>query len=779
MKQKILEIALASFLHDIGKFIQRVSDDGGVHLPDDFPAALYQPKNRNGIGFSHIHASYTALFIKDKLKCLPEIADMEYFINLAAKHHLSGNSAEEYIITVADRLSAGMDRKNFEDDNAEEINYSQYCKTRLISIFEELGNDITDYEHRNFQYDLSPFTGENIFPVHKNENAADYTTLASGFINDLDNISAGNLKDWFLQFDDVAKKWISFVPSATVKKIIPDVSLYDHAKTASALAQALYVYHMEEEGDLVKNHIKDNSGKKKFLYFKAKFNGIQNFIFSVGGETNKNAAKLLRGRSFYISLLMKKFAAGLCDYLGLAHTAVIISAAGSITAVLPNTSQTLQKLNEFENLANNWLIEQFYGEASISCAYVETTGDALIDELKDLGNMLANKLEVAKFHKLPLEKLGVVKHYFNKGEQPCVFCGKRPSINTAGKCSICEDLVEIGAILSKSIRKPYILKNKIFGIFDRVDIGDYDNLYVPHRENGETKTFEEIASGGESADKMAALGVLKADIDNLGFLLDKVASGLGQTEKVVYSRGLARQVEFSRMLNAFWVEWLPISLRTQPEYQDIYTLFAGGDDLFLIGKWNTIIDFAFFLREQFKQYTCNNPGITLSAGIAVLKPGNVISKFYDLSEKALESSKEYDDGRGNLKNALTLFGETIPWSKQNELTACYNDIEELIVNKKINFGGLSKLMEFIDMAAFSDEAAQKLAKNDSISYKDMQNFKWRALLTYFIVHNEEIKKSDEKQSRIEQFIRQIENSEKRSILKTMLWKNIYENRRRN
>lgn len=778
MNQKILEIAVAAFLHDIGKFIQRVSMDRGFRLPENFPVELYQPQNRNGTGFSHSHASYTAFFIKNELKHLPDIVDMEHLVNLAAKHHLNANSSEEYIITMADRLSAGMDRQNFEDNAAAEINYAQYRNTRLMSIFDELGRNITDYEHRKFQYDLAPFTGENIFPVERSDNNADYTTLAAGFKTDLDNISANTLKEWFLQFDMLAKKWISFIPSAAVKKVIPDVSLYDHAKTTSALAQALYVYHLETENDLVKAHIKDNAETKKFLYFKAKFNGIQNFIFSVGGQTNKNAAKLLRGRSFYISLLMKKFAAGLCDYLELAHTAVIMNAAGSITAILPNTPQTLHKLEEFEKLVNNWLIEQFYGEVSISFGCVETAGDSFIYNLKSLGKVLANKLENAKFHKLPLDKLGIVTHYFDQGEQPCAFCGKHPAQNAVDKCPICEDLIEISTILSKAVRKPYRLKNKIFGVFDCVDISDYDNLYVPHQENGKTKSFEDIAAGDGVADTISALGVLKADVDSLGALFDSVSAGRGQTEQIIYSRGIARQVTFSRMLDAFWTEWLPITLQTQPEYRDIYTVFAGGDDLFLIGKWNTIIDFAFFLRKQFEQYVCGNPAVTLSVGIAVLKAGEVISKFYDLSENALEASKEYTDKNGNFKNAITLFGETIPWSKQNELTACYNDIEELIANKKINSGGLSKLMEFIEMAAFSDKAEQKLAENEPISYKDMQNFKWRALLTYFVSRNEEIKKSDEKQSRIEQFIRQIENSEKRSILKTMLWKNIYENRRR-
>ena len=35
-------------------------------------------------------------------------------------------------------------------------------------------------------------------------------------------------------------------------------------------------------------------------------------------------------------------------------------------------------------------------------------------------------------------------------------------------------------------------------------------------------------------------------------------------------------------------------LKNSEEFKDIYTVFAGGDDLFLIGPWNKIVDFAFF-----------------------------------------------------------------------------------------------------------------------------------------------------------------------------------------
>lgn len=36
-------------------------------------------------------------------------------------------------------------------------------------------------------------------------------------------------------------------------------------------------------------------------------------------------------------------------------------------------------------------------------------------------------------------------------------------------------------------------------------------------------------------------------------------------------------------MNFFFVVYLPHLLKTHPDFRDVYTVFAGGDDLFLIG----------------------------------------------------------------------------------------------------------------------------------------------------------------------------------------------------
>src|SRR5690606_30687902 len=95
--------------------------------------------------------------------------------------------------------------------------------------------------------------------------------------------------------------YTAHIPAATVGKVVPDISLYDHSKTTAALATAIYAYHSECQ-TLEIDRIKDDKDPK-FLLVTGDLYGIQDFIFAAGGSTGRASAKLLRGRSFSVSLI--------------------------------------------------------------------------------------------------------------------------------------------------------------------------------------------------------------------------------------------------------------------------------------------------------------------------------------------------------------------------------------------------------------------------------------------------------------------------------------------
>ncbi|MDR1696481.1 MAG: type III-A CRISPR-associated protein Cas10/Csm1 [Endomicrobium sp.] len=764
--EDVLIIALAAFMHDIGKFAERAKHDGysDIKPTDEFlnKRETYQPKRSDGKD-SHVHALYTAYVVENLLQSsiLKIEADKETFINMAARHHIQDNAWRERIITVADKLSAKTDRQKFEDAS-KDIKIKDYAKTRLMSIFDEIKGGIENYDDRRFQYSLSPLSAESIFPKERDDFTGTYKELFSQFWQKLSDLKIyTDIEAWFKTFDKLNKEYTYCVPSATVKDVITDVSLYDHARTTSALASALYVYHKKDEKEN-KSALEDNE-TKKFLFTKIKFHGIQDFIFSQGAVTNKKSAKILRGRSYYISLLMEKAADLLCRNCGLPHTSIIMNAAGAITAILPNTDEIKEKIAKTETGINKWLVEKFYGEVSVGFAYVEFAGKDITEKggVKKLGENIAKKLEIKKFQKLSIDSLGVVGDYFQNGEKICDYCGKRPTASVDDECLICKDLTEIGTRLVKD-KKECKLESPIFGIFDTVELNS-SAAYVPKNDEGDVKGFEKIT--GDDVKGINGLAVLKADIDNLGTLF---ADGISKPDT-----SLSKQATFSRQLDAFFTVWLPSELKENKKFSDVYTVFAGGDDLFLIGKWDTIIDLSLHLKEKFKEYFCGN--VNFSAGIAVLKPNEPIKTFYRLSEEALSASKAHNVKE---KNALTLFGETISWANSGILSETDEKIKELIEDQKINSAGLVKLMAFIKMAKEEEDVKNKANTNKLLSIKDFQCFKWRALLNYYIGRNDKIKEQSDKQSLINYFVEMIEKKEKRGILKAALWKNIYQNRQR-
>jgi len=211
--------------------------------------------------------------------------------------------------------------------------------------------------------------------------------------------------------------------------------------------------------------------------------------------------------------------------------------------------------------------------------------------------------------------------------------------------------------------------------------------------------------------------VLKADVDHLGLLM---SCGL-KNERFTVSR-LATQ---SRQLSCFFTLHLPNLLSSNERFKDVYTVFAGGDDLFLIGPWNKLVDLSVLLRKSFSRYVCANPGITFSAGISFHKPQTPIDTMASETEEALEQSKEMG------RNRLTVFSETVEWKNVEALLSIRNTIEEWLDHGWVSDALFYRFNEFIRMAA----REQQVVKNNEVSIEDMACTKWRALLVYTAERN--------------------------------------------
>lgn len=235
---------------------------------------------------------------------------------------------------------------------------------------------------------------------------------------------------------------------------------------------------------------------------------------------------------------------------------------------------------------------------------------------------------------------------------------------------------------------------------------------APQDVDGSGLEFEQIAVLSTGT---PLLGILKADVDHLGLIF---SLGL---EPPTISRVAALSHIFDRFFSGYlntlcrnvtrhWKERLSdeeknlIERRVSAAGEDgrpvkldkldslFYIVYAGGDDLLIIGPWDQTIELAHQLYTDFRAYTCQNPNITLSAGLTLVKPHFPVQRFVELADEALKKSKNPPNEREEGRNQVTVFDRPARWVSEanlkhdtfDKLLALAHQLYELVeVEKKM------------------------------------------------------------------------------------------------
>ncbi|MBQ8346965.1 MAG: type III-A CRISPR-associated protein Cas10/Csm1 [Alphaproteobacteria bacterium] len=827
-------VAFAALIHDIGKFAERAKIDispeqreGNIHTCCPF--------NNQYQKHTHIHAAYTGIAIDAIERFLPAIkgdADMAPFqkedtddsiITAAAKHH-KPDSYLQKIISVADCLSSAFERSAYEKYNATEDS-ENYQVSRLIPLFDKLSTEKDKRENHTpemlkYRYPLKPLSPEAIFPVPrsdmtKKQATEEYRALWDAFVEDVKKIHDRENWDLYLDhFDTLYSVYTQNIPSATAFGAIADVSLYDHSKSTAALATALWRYHKETDTE-TKKALNDKD-TKKFLLVQGDVSGIQGFIFDVGKHTRKNAYKLLRGRSFLISLLSECAALKVLQELGLPSTSQIMNAAGKFVIVAPNTPASVEKIEAIKKELNTWFLKRYYGELSLGLATIEASqADFEAKQFKTLQEKIFQSLGKAKLQKFDLCKAnaGVMKafaEHYDKEKGLCCFDGRMPAeteavsfdreeddASAAYSCQTCKDILQLGenltsrnhiCISSAPVENGW--KSDIFGFhigwkktddmlrywdislpksgshqsFVKDGVRYYDisrpenestavfngqarryiNAYVPRDDNGDIKTFSDLAKINrlpKPDEKDVYIGksavmTIKGDIDDLGSLLQ---SGI-KTPTFATLAGLSRQ------LNNFFTIYLPWLCQNKKEAKNIYTVFAGGDDFYLIGPWLDQIRIVPTLRQKFKEYVCNRDDITFSIGMCMTGSGEDVVTMSEMADDALEKAKKYPNKDVPTKNAVCCFGQTVSFADYDNLMALEHRLDDMKNDYDLSTGYIYSLQTLCDQA---ERAADPKHFNDAM---------WRSKLVYKTVRFAEMSKKiseDDKQTVADKIAKEI------------------------
>ncbi len=744
MKQEEIEqLSLAALLHDIGKFSQRAD----VYIDkESYDFNMYCPFIKDKGYFTHQHAAYSAEFLKEFVNHQGEnsrfikatIGD-ESFENISAKHH-KPETPKEWLVAIADRVASGFERDEFEkynnsDDRGEKL---KYYEVPLDGIF----NDKESFR-------LEEFNQNSIFTYEYEKLSKEkYLKLYEKFKRDLEVLKKRPKTNFNSGLEYLLKKYTSFIPSSTfgTKANIP---LYDHLKTTATFASAISKYH---ENDLDVENIKDYE-KKKFLLIAGDFFGIQEFIFS--DIPTKKASKILRGKSAFIQIFIKVVALDICKKLGLSNLSIISTSAGKFEILAANTSQTKEKLEKIKEELNEWFIKNTFGESGIGLSYLETScSDFTSKRFANLRENLSKKVENEKYKKFDLlnqepileDDISTIKD----NQHLCKTCNKRfkDTSDDDKSCDYCNIFIRLGQQLVNSdyinivttktdlpIFENYYIKFNsnidnnseiVYDISNSEEFRGYEKWalksYVKYSEyEKRVEEFEELSqeSCDGSKEGVKALMALKGDVDNMGvFLRDKKPDSFAKFNFI------------SRLIDYFF----SVKVSQMMEDKNLYTVFAGGDDLFLLGAWNEVIDISKDIREEFMRF-CSGSNLSISMGMVMFKPSKPINYIANISEEALEKAKEVDN-----KNALTLFRETVKWDEYlDENNGRYLDEELVRVDSEVfslNTAFTYRLIELIEMS--------KRVKNQTADF-DMKDTMWKSKLAYSFSRNvlEKIPKQDE------------------------------------
>ena len=425
-----------------------------------------------------------------------------------------------------------------------------------------------------------------------------------------------------------------------------------------------------------------------------------------------------------------------------------------------------KKIDNIKKWVNDTFKELNYLQTKFVIKSIDFNSDAFkLGKFSKIYQELAINFEEEKLRFIP--ESDVFDDYIEKAKNGvCKICGITP-LEEGDVCRFCLKFKKLGENLPKAKYINFNLDNllsieldskqnkEIRLSFDSYPIKRVAN-YVPkfakneiNKEKynllddknedikeGQIKTFYHIAVDGlkEENDKFIGrkyLAILKADIDNLGqifingFKKDKQNKPLfhpNHNGELENEATFSRILYLSRMIDYFFTNILTEYIKDK----NIYTVFAGGDDLFLIGHYEDIVDSYKWIVNKLKDYT-KNSDFHLSAAIKLIKPNVPINLMAEFAEEELDEAKKLDG-----KDALTIFGITLRNSGFND-----------IVEKKEFFEKIyNKLQEIDSGSSFMYRFYDFIEMQKHLTNNILVNGRWRYMFRYLIEKNLEIKKND-------------------------------------
>ena len=238
-----------------------------------------------------------------------------------------------------------------------------------------------------------------------------------------------------------------------------------------------------------------------------------------------------------------------------------------------------------------------------------------------------------------------------------------------------------------------------------MDVSDEEDRYVLPSVKQQIQLGEELRNQQhfkkfEDYAHDTKLGILRMDVDGLG---KRFVDGFNSIrEYKIFSK---------RLVDFFEKETTRI--QQEPAFREyLNIIYAGGDDLFIVGRWDKVIDFAECIHKEV-EIIFGKDGITISGGMAIVDPKFPIAKAAEMAGNAEDAAKHFRNGE---KNAFHLLGKTISWDKEyGYVKSLKQQFITLIENYNLSKGILHKLMLYSSIAD-RNNVLRKEGKPENYSY---------------------------------------------------------------
>lgn len=307
----------------------------------------------------------------------------EPFFKASVKHHAPDkDDVFQLIVQKADHYASGADRtgeSGWKDATAEQ-NWDSFKDVQMVSIFEGLlKNGAHAYE---WKVPIKPLSlDDEHFPVLKAAKAkgqVSYSELWSEFENAFLALSEAENDTMSLSenLSFLLYRFASTVPASTIH--LPDVSLYDHLKSTAILALCLYDYL--EANKRLDPSFKIGDNEAPILLVGGDLSGIQNYIYDI---VSSKAASNLKGRSFYLQILVENAVELILRRLDLPWSSVVYASGGGFYLIAPNTNSVKEALTAAVNELTNAIFEEHQTSLSLNIAWQEVTQGQMLHKNPD------------------------------------------------------------------------------------------------------------------------------------------------------------------------------------------------------------------------------------------------------------------------------------------------------------------------------------------------------------------------------------------------------------